>query len=263
MSERKAIPKSLRFEVLKRDRFACQYCGSKAPDVVLHIDHIHPVSEGGADDLLNLVTSCAGCNLGKGARLLDDQSRLEKQRARLEELQERREQIDMMLQWQTELSSLTEHVAERLADFWKSKVPGYTVNETGLQALRKISSKFSVEEVTFAIERATEQYLEFGKDGVASPASVQKTFDYIERIAKSERKLKDQPHLRELYFVRNIARQNCGYFDYRQALMLLEEAHYYKAPIVQLKRIAAECRNWSDWRSTMDEYIAELKEGSK
>lgn len=66
--ERKPLPKKVRFEVLKRDRFTCQYCGRKAPDVVLHVDHIHPVADGGTDDMTNLVTACSECNLGKGAR---------------------------------------------------------------------------------------------------------------------------------------------------------------------------------------------------
>ena len=33
--------------------------------VVLHCDHVHPVSDGGSDDPSNLVTSCQDCNLGK------------------------------------------------------------------------------------------------------------------------------------------------------------------------------------------------------
>lgn len=67
---RKAISKKLRFDVFKRDEFICQYCGSHPPDVVLHVDHIQPVAEGGLNDIDNLVTSCESCNLGKGARLL-------------------------------------------------------------------------------------------------------------------------------------------------------------------------------------------------
>ena len=47
MAKRKPISKKLRFEVFKRDSFTCQYCGKSAPDVVLHIDHIKPVKEGG------------------------------------------------------------------------------------------------------------------------------------------------------------------------------------------------------------------------
>jgi hypothetical protein len=60
-----AVGKRLRFEVFKRDRFACQYCGRTPPAVILQIDHIHPQSDGGTDDEGNLITACSDCNSGK------------------------------------------------------------------------------------------------------------------------------------------------------------------------------------------------------
>lgn len=66
-----AISKSLRFDVFRRDKFTCQYCGRTPPDVVLEIDHITPVSQGGDDEPSNLVTSCYDCNRGKGAKILE------------------------------------------------------------------------------------------------------------------------------------------------------------------------------------------------
>jgi 5-methylcytosine-specific restriction endonuclease McrA len=54
-----------RFFILSRDHFTCQYCGRKAPDVVLEIDHITPRSKGGTNATANLVTSCRACNNGK------------------------------------------------------------------------------------------------------------------------------------------------------------------------------------------------------
>ena len=59
-----------RFDVFKRDGFICQYCGSHPPSVILEVDHIHPKSKGGNDDMDNLITSCFDCNRGKGASLL-------------------------------------------------------------------------------------------------------------------------------------------------------------------------------------------------
>lgn len=61
---------TLRFEVFKRDRFTCAYCGRTPPAVVLEVDHILAVAQGGSDDAENLATSCWECNRGKGARPL-------------------------------------------------------------------------------------------------------------------------------------------------------------------------------------------------
>jgi hypothetical protein len=68
---RRPLSARTRFEVFKRDEFTCQYCGRKAPDVALHIDHIVAVANGGTDDAMNLLTACSDCNLGKSAVPLD------------------------------------------------------------------------------------------------------------------------------------------------------------------------------------------------
>jgi hypothetical protein len=60
-----SITKKLRFEVFKRDGFACQYCGKTPPDVTLEVDHIKPRSKKGGDEINNLITACFDCNRGK------------------------------------------------------------------------------------------------------------------------------------------------------------------------------------------------------
>ncbi len=65
---RQPLSKRLRFEILRRDHFTCQYCGKRAPEAELHIDHRVSVLHGGTNDRLNLVTACIDCNLGKSWR---------------------------------------------------------------------------------------------------------------------------------------------------------------------------------------------------
>jgi Restriction endonuclease len=67
-----ALSVRTRFEVFKRDDFSCQYCGRKSPEVVLEVDHIVPVAGGGADDVVNLRTSCWDCNRGKSDKPLHE-----------------------------------------------------------------------------------------------------------------------------------------------------------------------------------------------
>lgn len=98
MAERKAVSKRTRFEVFKRDRFTCQYCGRKPPEAVLHLDHIQPVADGGTNDLDNLVTSCIDCNLGKSDKSLND-VRPVPGKERLAELAENREQLEAYQQF--------------------------------------------------------------------------------------------------------------------------------------------------------------------
>lgn len=60
-----------RFEILQRDGFMCRYCGCQPGETELQIDHIKPISQGGTNSLLNLITSCRLCNAGKGANPVD------------------------------------------------------------------------------------------------------------------------------------------------------------------------------------------------
>ena len=54
-----------RREVLKRDRYTCQYCGGQKQ---LTLDHVIPKSWGGQHSWDNVVTACSPCNTSKGAR---------------------------------------------------------------------------------------------------------------------------------------------------------------------------------------------------
>lgn len=70
--ERKKMTKTLRYQVLERDRFTCQSCGrgpKSDPNIRLHVDHITPIVRGGMTILANLRTLCQDCNLGKSDRL--------------------------------------------------------------------------------------------------------------------------------------------------------------------------------------------------
>lgn len=65
------VSKRTRFEVLKRDNHTCRYCGGVAPDAILTIDHVVPVTLGGSDDPSNLVAACRDCNYGKASTAPD------------------------------------------------------------------------------------------------------------------------------------------------------------------------------------------------
>jgi 5-methylcytosine-specific restriction endonuclease McrA len=59
-------PAFTRFNVFLRDRFTCQYCGTRED---LTFDHVVPRSKGGHTTWDNVVAACSPCNLRKGDRL--------------------------------------------------------------------------------------------------------------------------------------------------------------------------------------------------
>ena len=56
-------------ELFRRDRHMCAYCGGEFSYFRLTRDHITPLSRGGRDMWMNVVTACRHCNGHKRNRL--------------------------------------------------------------------------------------------------------------------------------------------------------------------------------------------------
>lgn len=190
---RKSVSKKVRFEVFKRDSFTCQYCGKKAPDVVLHVDHIQPVSGGGKNDILNLVTACEGCNSGKGSTPLDDTSALAKRRHQGEALQERREQIQMMADWHKGLLALEDASVDAVAELWKEVTcDQYHLNDSGRTSAKSLIRQFGISEVMEAMPLSAAAYFKY-EDGRITSDSVNKAFNKLGGICYNRRRWRDNP----------------------------------------------------------------------
>ena len=156
-NKRKSIPKSVRFEVFKRDKFTCQYCGRSAPEVILELDHIQSVDKGGDNNIMNLVTACRDCNRGKSNKLLDDNSTITIQKKQLDDLQERREQLEMMVEWRKSLENQLNaevNAVEELID----AMTGHELTDHGKTEMRKHIKRFGAVEVCKACEIAFDKY---------------------------------------------------------------------------------------------------------
>ena len=253
MVKRKSISKKMRFEVFKRDSFRCQYCGATSPDVLLHVDHIKPVKEGGETTIENLITSCIDCNLGKGARLLDDNSVLEKQRRQLEELNERRQQLEMMMKWREGLNKLSEDTYGKAAEYWESKA-SCTLTDQGAEKLKKAIKKYSLQVVLDSIDDSCAQYLVSDNSGYTTE-SIEKAFNYIGKVAHIKTIEGEKPYIKSLFYIRGILRNRLNYCNQSMAIDLLERAYLEGASIQSLKQLALEVRNWTQWQDAMEEFL--------
>ena len=257
MVKRKTITKKTRFEVFKRDSFKCQYCGATSPDVLLVVDHIKPVVEGGTNEITNLIASCEPCNQGKGARLLDDNASLEKQRKQLEELNEKREQLEMMMQWHEELISLGTTQINYIADRWRELTETYSLNDSGVKSARKLLKKYPLHEILDAMETSALQYLKKDKSGKHTQESVEKAWEYIGRIIATERRAAEKPYLKELYYMRGILRNRLNYCNDWKALQLLETAYLQKATLESLRNFCLNVKNWTNFVDGIETYLEE------
>lgn len=252
--KRKSLSKKLRFDVFKRDCFACQYCGRSAPDVTLHVDHITPVAEGGKNEITNLISSCVECNLGKGATPLSDDTTVSKQRKQMQELQERRELIEMMAQWKRELDTMRDEEVRQAADYFQ-ELSGCYLNEHGLRGLRSDVRRFGFAEVLEAISIACEKYLRHDSDGNVERGSVEAAFKKIGGICYVRASNATTPWLSDFYKLRAIGRSAFGYWKDHIGCQLLRDALSAGHDVNTLRCIMNESRSWSGWYESMTDLM--------
>lgn len=256
--KRKNISKKLRFEVFKRDKFTCQYCGEKAPDVILEIDHIKPVAKNGSSDILNLITACKSCNAGKSDRVLSDNSVVEKQHKQLSDLQERKEQFEMMINWQKELAKLDSYAVEQLASFWTELTSGYLLNKSGEKDLEKLIQRFSHEKIMEAMRISVKQYVEYKKDK-ATKESVERAWGKVGGICVMKERDETNPHNKDINYIRGILRNRFDNLDEKIAISLLQKSVKLGASTEEIKQVALEVEDWKNWHTSMKSYIAYLE----
>jgi len=63
--KRHKLNPKIRYDIMKRDNFACVKCGNTAKNAILEVDHITAICRGGLSIPENLQTLCHICNKGK------------------------------------------------------------------------------------------------------------------------------------------------------------------------------------------------------
>lgn len=237
---RKAIGKRLRFDVFKRDGFRCQYCGAEAPKAVLHVDHINPVAKGGGNDLLNLITSCEDCNSGKSDRTLADDSAVSKQRAQLDELHERREQMEMMLQWREGLNEIKDTQDDVIRARFRELAPGKRISETS-KLPKEWLRKYSLNSILDAMELAAEKYIQLDAEGNTTAASAE---DMLRKVGGILHLNSLPPEQKRLRYIKGILNNRLSYVPY-DAMADLERALADGASLDEMEREAKYTRNWT------------------
>ena len=249
---RKPIPKRLRFEVFKRDKFMCQYCGALATAKILHCDHVVPVAEGGETTLLNLTTACKDCNLGKGARLLSDDTVLSKQHAQLADLEERRQQLEMMRQWREELEKHAISEVDILVDAIGSRSE-WTPGDVGRNTLRRLIKKHGLVEV---LEAAGEAFDIYFRDGTESDWD--NAFGKIGLVIKMRAGERENPALRKILYIQGILRNR--FSQPREDFVdRLKDIVAKKYPVETMEQLAKRATSWNDYVQLLNKYNAALK----
>lgn len=245
MTARKAISKRVRFEVLKRDAFTCQYCGKSAPDVILHIDHIKPVSKGGNNGIMNLVTSCQSCNSGKSNVELSDDSAVMKQQKQMSDMAEKHEQIKLMIEWRESIEDSEELLVQSVAQFITNLMVDKAPNEHGTMIIRKAVKKHGYQAVldsvndTYSKSESIDDFVKKWSKG----------FQYI-GVTQSESKKK-------ISYAKGILRNRFSYFNEKRFHAEMRSIELQEANFDKFIETAKKCNSVGDFY----EYAEALKNG--
>ena len=243
-NKRKPLSKKIRFEVFKRDSFKCQYCGRMAPDVVLQVDHIVPVSKGGTNDMLNLVTSCKECNLGKGNRELNDDSIVTSQRNQLQLLAERKEQIEMLITWKQTLLNVSELEVDKINEYIHTLV-NTGLTEVGKNLIKKLLKQYTFNEIIEAIDISFDEYF------CGTNESLENAINKIGGICYFR---KNKEKYSNSYYCNYLLKMCNGKFNYineKQLKKMLIDCVKTEDDFNNVKIIINRSRNWTTLRENL------------
>jgi hypothetical protein len=182
-----------------------------------------------------------------------------KQLNQLTALQEKREQMDMMLAWRRELDQLDEIPPLELEKRWE-ELTGYTFTETGKKKLKKLIGRFGFDEVAVAMKIAVDQYTERGEDGTITKESVETAFNYIGGIANVQRADRAEPGTKRMFYIRGILRNRVSYCPDWKAMALIKGAAQAGMPLDAIEQAAREASSWSRFKNELEDYVDQIRE---
>jgi hypothetical protein len=234
--------------------------------VILEVDHIEPVSKGGTNDLLNLITSCRSCNRGKKDIKVSDTDALDKQREQMEELERRREQIRMMLKWRKSLDDLDNEISESIIKYIESKISGFKLSDQARANINNLSKKFSFKEILDAVDTSAQKHLTYFH-GELDKSSVD---EYVSKIGGILFTKNKSPIEQKVAYIKGIAKNRFGYFDPEKASIILQNyvkaLQYYgwdeNTILNDLENEVVpktkEQKNWSQWKNLIEKWTDDI-----
>ena len=247
MAKRKNLSKSVRFEVFKRDSLKCQYCGKSAPDVVLEVDHIIPVSKGGDNDISNLITACFDCNRGKRDKKLTDKQSAKLQKEELDKLNARREQLEMIAEWRKELLNLMNESIDKIVEIINQEFYlDIHLTDYGRRNFSKCIKKYGFKETL------NSSLIAFGKYN-----DIETAFNKIEGILYMRKLEYENPEKAVYVRLLSLVKRRFNYYNHKVAYCLIDKLFQmgYDECVFdeeEITKLIYSCSNWAEFKNKMN-----------
>jgi hypothetical protein len=181
-----------------------------------------------------------------------------KQKAQLDELNKRREQLEMLLQWRQGLASIDDDYIAAVNDKFAAET-AYSLNDVGRKKIRQWLKRFTLAELLEALDASLGTYYKTGdEDPDRNFAMACKAFDMVPRVANAKNLNAEKPWMKDLFYIRAIVR-NSMYCNERVALDLIQQVYELGGSVEDMKDWAKQTRNWTNWRNEMESWIDDLR----
>ena len=258
---------SLRRIILERDEFTCTECGQQVPKVLLYIDKIlSPETEdafAGQPEEDKYTCLCESCYKQAHGHL---------QFKAATRTAERRQQLEMMVEWRRENRCLASDANAYLIDYINGKIEPYSLTKQGAQTVRKAIRKSNFTTALDAIDETFDHYVTYDKGEDINKASVD---EFLSKIGGYLYINSLPPVEKEMYHILNSCKSRFRWWDQQTAKGLvlnyidaLREQGWSEDRILEdlkteLLRASNEQRNWSQWTDLLEKWTSDIRGWSK
>lgn len=166
----------------------------------------------------------------------------------------------------------TDQSFDRLVSYIEEKIPGYSINASGLNKLKTLFNKYDFDLLLECVDISCEQYLEYDEEDKPTKDSVGHFFDKIGGIAYNKSL---SPIQKKVGYIVNYGdkvaygwrKQDVKALLERYVVTLKEYGYDEDAIITDLQDyvipIIDDTRNWRQWDSSMEDRIRMFAEGNE
>ena len=175
----------------------------------------------------------------------------------LEDLEERRQQLQMLHDWHMSLVDLNDQAVDLAQSLWFESIgePGFVWAATARDEIRKLIKRHGFDAVCAAAREAAEAALRSSRINHERDEVTNEWFWKIGRIISVQKLKAEDPGAARLLYIRGTCRTRFSYCNEREALSLLQRAYELGVGMQWMESTAKACRCWSEWRNLMDDAI--------
>ena len=172
----------------------------------------------------------------------------------LADLEERRQQLDMLVRWRDELQNLHADTVQAIAARITQR-GGLGLSDTGLADVKKWLKKYELSIILRAVDEAFDNYLVYTDNrGGITIRSWETAFEKIPRIARVMTQEKTKPYLSRLFYIQGIIRRRVADTRYT-CIDYLEQTHVNGMGLDELELRAKRMQSLEDFQSSIDAWF--------